>query len=163
MKNALCLFISLLPFILAPSSLIAVDANKEKDIIRLFEVMHSDDREKQMITMMLQMILDVRHRNNPAIPEKFWQDSQKILSEELFNSLDEIDKAKIVIYDHHYSDEEIKQITAFYETPLGQKVLKETPAITSEAFAVGKVWGNEVGKRAGARLKELAKKKGYTI
>lgn len=38
----------------------------------------------------------------------------------------------VPIYDKYYSPEELKEITAFYKTPAGQKMIEATPKIMSE-------------------------------
>jgi uncharacterized protein len=43
-----------------------------------------------------------------------------------------VDEEMVTIYDKHFTHPEIKDIIIFYETPTGQKMLKETPAITKE-------------------------------
>jgi hypothetical protein len=43
-------------------------------------------------------------------------------------------QAMIPVYQKHLTKGDIDGLIAFYSTPTGQKVLKETPAMTSEAM-----------------------------
>lgn len=45
------------------------------------------------------------------------------------------------LYMESYSHEEIKEILAFYESPIGQRILEETPAITKKSVAFSQEWG----------------------
>jgi hypothetical protein len=40
----------------------------------------------------------------------------------------------VPIYQRHFAKTEIDALTAFYSSPVGQKVLHEMPAVTSEAI-----------------------------
>src|SRR5208282_6835744 len=46
--------------------------------------------------------------------------------------VDQVTEQLVIIYDKHYSDEEIKGLLQFYGSPLGQKVAAEGPKISRE-------------------------------
>ena len=50
------------------------------------------------------------------------------------------------LYSETFSEEEIKELTAFYGTPLGKKVLKQTPNLTAAGVKIGAAAAE--GKRA---------------
>lgn len=52
----------------------------------------------------------------------------------------------IPIYEKYFSDEEIKQLTAFYETPVGKKAVAELPKVVAESQQAGKQWGETLGQ-----------------
>lgn len=56
------------------------------------------------------------------------------------------------IYEKYLSDEDVKGLIVFYETPLGQKVTKVLPQITREAYAVGAAIGEKAALRAVEKL-----------
>ena len=49
--------------------------------------------------------------------------------------VDQLTEQLVVIYDKHYTDEEIKTLLQFYGSPVGQKVAAEMPKITREIQA----------------------------
>ena len=51
-------------------------------------------------------------------------------------------------YDEHYSDEEIKDLIKFYESPLGQKVVTVLPKLTAELQQDGGNLGRQVGRES---------------
>lgn len=53
---------------------------------------------------------------------------------ETFLNVDEILSTLIPVYDRHYTEEELQQLTAFYSTPVGQKMLAQTPQIMKETL-----------------------------
>ena len=52
------------------------------------------------------------------------------------------------IYDKHFTDDEIKQLTAFYQTPVGKKAVAELPKVVAESQQAGKQWGEKVGQES---------------
>lgn len=52
----------------------------------------------------------------------------------------------VPIYDKYLSDEEIKGLIQFYQTPLGQKTLKVLPTVMSESREAGRKWGEGLGR-----------------
>ena len=45
----------------------------------------------------------------------------------------------ICIYDKHFSEEELQQLVAFYESPLGKKVASVLPEIDAQAETMQEV------------------------
>jgi len=54
---------------------------------------------------------------------------------ELFN-VDEIIKRLVPIYNKYYTEEDLKDIIQFYQSPAGQKILNMTPLIMQETVGV---------------------------
>jgi hypothetical protein len=50
------------------------------------------------------------------------------------------------VYNKYYSQEEIKQLIVFYESPLGRKVIEVTPLATQETMLIGQEWGEKLGQ-----------------
>lgn len=81
------------------------------------------------------------------VPEDFWEDFKKELNPEaLINMI-------IPIYDKHYTEQDIKELTAFYQTPIGKKVIATTPMIMQESFEAGQSWGQKIGGKVIENLK----------
>lgn len=51
-------------------------------------------------------------------------------------------------YDEDFSDEEIKGLISFYETPLGQKVVTLLPKLTAQLQQDGQNLGQQLGREA---------------
>ena len=59
-----------------------------------------------------------------------------------------LDSSAVPIYDKHFSDDEIRGLIKFYETPLGQKAVSALPQVSNELREAGKTWGEQVGRQA---------------
>jgi len=58
----------------------------------------------------------------------------------------------VPIYDKHFSQDDIKNLIDFYQSPLGKRLLEVTPEITREMMAAGMKWGQGI---ADAVAKEI--------
>ncbi|MFM7407780.1 MAG: DUF2059 domain-containing protein [Cuspidothrix sp.] len=58
------------------------------------------------------------------------------------------------MYSKYFTNEEIKGIIAFYETPLGKKTLSVLPQISQESTAIGIKYGRQAAERALKKLEE---------
>lgn len=58
----------------------------------------------------------------------------------------------IAIYSKHYTNEDIKGMIAFYQTPLGKKLISILPKITQESIEVSQQYGIKAARRAIQKL-----------
>jgi hypothetical protein len=87
------------------------------------------------------------------VPAEVWDDMEK----DMIKEMDDLYEKVAVIYDKHFTEDDLKAIIAFYESPIGKKMVKETPEIIRESMDVGRIWGEEIGRKIGEKLE----KKGY--
>jgi len=85
------------------------------------------------------------------IPDEFWDEFKKELT-----TTDWIDMF-IPVYEKFYSDNEVRELIQFYQSPIGKKVISNTPLIMQESMQIGQVWGQKLGEK----LVERIKAKGY--
>ncbi len=64
----------------------------------------------------------------------------------------------IAVYHQHFSQAEIQQLIAFYETPLGKRMLAEAPLISKEVLAINQRWAESLGPELDSRLKAALSK-----
>lgn len=84
----------------------------------------------------------------PQVPQAFWNEFRAgVSANELINRL-------IPIYNKYFTDEDIKQLIVFYQTPLGKKLISISPQIASDSLSVGQQYGKEVAQRAIQKLQE---------
>jgi len=55
---------------------------------------------------------------------------------------------EVPIYDKYLSDDDIKGLIQFYQTPLGQKTLTVLPKLLTECQEAGRKWGSDVGRQS---------------
>jgi hypothetical protein len=83
----------------------------------------------------------------------------KIMGARLGEFVDQV----AIIYARMLTVGEMKELTAFYRGPLGQKLLDKMPAIALQTGAAGQAFGKQIGGELKARMIEELKKKGLKI
>lgn len=120
----------------------AVDPQKAKVIRRLLEVTGAANIGQQMMDAMVV----AEKQSHPDVDPK--------ILDRLRAKLDVNDMLEMVvaIYDRHFSTEDLQATLDFYQSPAGQRVLKELPPVMKESMAVGQAWGRQ---KAMELMKEL--------
>lgn len=62
-----------------------------------------------------------------------------------------------------FSVEELGQITAFFKTPIGAKMIAVQPEIMRNSMQMGMAWGQKIGKEVEAEARTELKKRGIDI
>jgi hypothetical protein len=114
------------------------DTEKINNIKKLLDLTGS----RKIITQLLNSL----KTQYPQVPAKFWDTFMAELKSD-----DMIDEY-IPIYSKYFTNEEIKGIIAFYETPLGKKTLSVIPQISQESTAIWIKYGRQAAERALAKL-----------
>ena len=109
---------------------------KNDDILKLLRVSGSDKLAEQIMDAMIPQFQQLV----PGIPDTFWTRFREKLN------IDDLLYACIPVYDKYYTQDEIKELIAFYESPLGQKMVEVTPLLTQETMAIGRSWGEKLGR-----------------
>jgi hypothetical protein len=69
----------------------------------------------------------------------------------------------VVLYAQRFTEPELKQIVAFYRSPLGKKLLTDEPAIMDQGFRQAQTWANRLAEQVIARFRDEMKKRGHDI
>ena len=118
------------------------DTEKINNIKKLLDLTGSRNLSRKIITQLLNSL----KTQYPQVPAKFWDTFMAELKP------DDMINEYIPIYSKYFTNEEIKGIIAFYETPLGKKTLSVIPQISQESTAIGIKYGRQAAERALAKL-----------
>jgi hypothetical protein len=112
--------------------------DKKAEIKKLFDLMSSEKIMAQamnniMNVMKQQMASNIQGNDAKAKMDKM----SAYLTEETTTMLKSmINEDMVGLYDKHFTEAEIKDFIAFYQSPSGQKFLTETPALTGELMGI---------------------------
>lgn len=87
--------------------------------------------------MIPEQILSMIEQQAPALPESVKAEVQAMFSEEALLSL--MDRM-VPIYAKYYTQQDMDDLIAFYDTPLGKKLSTVQPQITLESMSVAQQW-----------------------
>jgi uncharacterized protein len=77
--------------------------------------------------------------------------------------MNELSNAIVAIYVSNFTAEELREVTAFYRSPAGQKFLLKTPLVSQQTLGVGQKFGQSVGADAQLRMVEELRKRGHSM
>lgn len=99
--------------------------------------------------------LPMQRAANPQVPAEFWDRFMAAVTARR----PELDSAMAVIYAKYFTDDDLRQLLTFYQTPVGRKLLDVQPAVTRDAMQVGQQWGKRLGLEVATQMmKEQAAK-----
>jgi uncharacterized protein len=125
----------------------AQDNVKETHIRQLMNMMGSG----QLGVQVLKNIIASYKKSMPDVDPQFWDDFVKqVKPEDLINLV-------VPIYAKYFTDDDIKSMMTFYNSPVGQKLIANLPLITQESMQVGGAWGKQLSEKIMQSLKD----KGY--
>jgi hypothetical protein len=136
---------------------VAVAAQASREHVKLREAKENDIRHLLQITgagdlaaqTMDEMEKSIRPLITNALPPGDYREQLVELFFQKFRgkrNAGQLVELIIPIYDKYYSDEEIKALTQFYETPVGRKMLTVLPKVSAESQAAGAQWGQQLGR-----------------
>lgn len=125
----------------------AQQTDTEKDILKLMDVSGSaasyDLVYDQMVSQFKMM--------KPNVPQLTWDMAKKdVFDKEIVY----LKKELIPVYAKNFTPEEVKQLIAFYTSPLGQKLVDGTTKISKESMKIAQPWGMSLAGKIQSYLAE---------
>jgi hypothetical protein len=123
-----------------------VDPAKEQSIRRLIEITNAS----QTMLDGMKVGLDAQKKAQPEIPDVFWDAFIKHVTANIGDFVTVL----VGVHDRHYTKEQIDQMIAFFETPLGRMMSEKQPAVALETVAAAERWGMKMGMQVMMDLTE---------
>lgn len=84
----------------------------------------------------------------PNVPQEFWEKYKQRVN------FDELVELVVPIYDKYFTEEDIKVMLDYYNTPTGRKVTATTTQMTKEKMTVMQAWGRKLGTEIERELRQ---------
>lgn len=131
----------------------ADDATDRHDAaIALMNQMHTIDNMTAMIPAILAQVKDAVTRGDPTLSRTFDGFAPKLQADADTEKVSLIEKLA-GIYAGTFTADEIKQMAAFYQTPLGQKIVQTQAQVSGDIFRITREWGNGLAQKLAAEAK----------
>jgi len=128
----------------------------------LVEVARTTDQFKTLLPLMLQQMKPVIVQGRPEV-ERDYDKVMPLLMELANRQVGEFAEEIAALYARNFTVEEIRQVTAFYRSPIGQKFLDKTPLIAQESMVMGQKFGQRIVQELQSRMREELRKRGHNI
>lgn len=116
--------------------------------VRLIRQLIAKARLTDQAVQAIEQQIPAQRAANPRVPAAFWD---RFL-EQARARAGELEEGYVTLYDRHFTAAEIRELLAFYESPIGKRFLAEQPALMREGIALGQEWGSRIGADVGRTL-----------
>ena len=140
-----------------PPPVPAASPEAHNEAAALTEMIGVSKQGQQLIGMMRQQIVQLVMRagakppaGDPTKPPELMkgEDAVKIVDELIMPDFvaqqADLTNQIIDVWANNFSIDDIKALRAFYQTPLGQKLIATLPAVTDQGMRAGQAWGQRV-------------------
>ena len=128
----------------------------------LVTVMRLGDQLKALLPIIMQGMKPAIVQNRPEVERDY--DAVLPLMLGLTNErIGEYIDVMAAIYARNFSAAELGEVTAFYRTPTGQKMLEKLPSLTQESMFAGQQFGQSLAREFELRVKDELRKKGHNL
>lgn len=107
----------------------------------------------QVLSLIMPQLTELVVRANPGKEAEARTIMDQKVAPAMREMLPEMVEMTAQIYARHFTVEELTQLTDFYGTPLGQKLIQTQPALIAEAGQAGQQWAIKVMQKV---LQDLA-------
>jgi hypothetical protein len=154
---ALCMLIAAAPARAQSPSPEAMAAAKE-----LIEASRAADQFKTLLPLISQQLKPAIAQGRPEV-ERDYDQIMPLLTELAQREFAKVAADMAAIYARNFSVEEMRQITAFYRSPVGQAFLDRFPAVAQQSVAVGQKFGEALVKEMQQTLTDELRKRGHKL
>ncbi|WP_221409040.1 DUF2059 domain-containing protein [Reichenbachiella versicolor] len=123
------------------------ESDYERSLTKLLEVSGAE----KTFSMVIQQMMTAMRPQYESVPQEYWDDMEKEFKS---TSLTDLVGMLVPIYQKHLTQDDLKEIISFYESPLGKKFAEKQPFITQESMQVGQQWGMQIGMKIAAKMQE---------
>jgi uncharacterized protein len=140
----------------------AVDADRLAAAKELMEITGSAKQFDVILPLIMQQIenafVQLKPEHADAIKEIFKLASSKF-TERKQEAFDQVS----VVFAERFTAGELKEIIAFYKTPIGAKLIKAQPEIAQKSMAIGQAWGRKIGQDVEQEVRAQLKQRGIAL
>jgi hypothetical protein len=123
---------------------------------------HAADNLKNLLPILMQQLKPIIVQGREDVGRDYDAIMPQLLQSMAARS-DTFAEAVALVYAHHLTADELKQLTAFYRSPIGQRFLEQMPLIVQESLTAGQKFGQEVAGELREHMLEELRKRGHNL
>jgi hypothetical protein len=101
-------------------------------------------------------------QTNPNLAGELEDVARKLLAEMEPRNV-ELHQQLARVYAEHFTVQELKELLAFYKSPLGKKLIAEEPKIAEDAMKSADDWSQKFAEEVIAKMRAEMKKRGFNL
>jgi len=115
---------------------------------------------EQMLDQLTPSMTQLFQQANPGKESEVADVLTNYILPEMKRNLPQAVQACASVYANHFSADELTQLIAFYQSPIGRKLVQEQPAMSRELGRLGAVWAQSAAVKAIHDYAEEFRKRG---
>jgi len=128
----------------------------------LVEAIKTADQMRAIFPIIVKQLKPIVTKGNPAIERNF--DALAPAMTGLLNDrMGELTSAIAAVYARNFSVDDMRQLAAFFRTPVGVKYLERAPVLVQESMQIGNRFGQETAGDLERRVKDELRKRGHKL
>ena len=101
-------------------------------------------------------------QQNPSLNKELTEIANKIRTD-LAPRFDEINSEVARLYATHFTEQELKDVLAFYKSSSGKKLVAEQPLVVDASLKFAQNWANGLSDDVVAKMRAELKKRGHAL
>src|ERR1700675_3077728 len=101
-------------------------------------------------------------QQNPGLSKDLNEITTKMRAD-LAPRFDELTAEVARLYASHFTEAELKELLAFYKSPVGTKLINEQPKVGEEGLKFAQDWANQLSDKVIANMRDELKKRGHAL
>jgi hypothetical protein len=141
-------------------------SSKKADILKLMEITGNDNIPAQIAGAITQNMANGLKQARPEIPQRFYINLDKDLTaffKEKVNAPGSLMEKTVASYNKYFTQAELKEILAFYQSPTGKKSITNLSLIVNEGMMEARKLAQSLGPDIEQRIKAAFKKEGIAL
>lgn len=142
----------------------APDDSVRSDIEKLMQLTGTAQLASQMVSTINAQFIEGMKRSQPNIPDRALAIVHEVLDAELakgFSGPQSMMSDVAAVYAKHFTQDDVRAMVAFYESPVGRKMIQAMPAVVQESMMIGQRWAQTELPRITSVLQERLRAEGF--
>ena len=139
----------------------AIDPAFEQDIKKMLEVTGAQKLGEKTMTAVMQQMSQSMRQANPNIPPRMLEIASEVARGLFTKEFPSLAPRLVATYAKVLTHDEVKQLLAFYETPLGKRMIEVMPALQQASAQAGGEWAQQLVPQLQAELLARFKQEGF--
>jgi hypothetical protein len=148
--------------LVAPAHAQSASPDAEAAARELIDTMKLPDQFKAMLPTIIQHLKPAIVQNRADVARDF-DAMMPMVQQKMGARLGELSNAIAAIYANNFSADELRELTAFYKSPAGQKFLQKTPEVAAQTMAAGQKFGQAAAADARKQMTDELRSKGHDL
>jgi hypothetical protein len=121
-----------------------VNPEFEKDILKLLDITGAQKLGEQLANSFMQQFTVAIRQSNPNIPPRALEVANEVARSFFVQRYPELIPRMVQAYAKVLTPDDVKQMLAFYDTPLGRRLIQIQPALAQAGSQAGQEWGQSM-------------------